>query len=156
MRDSGQREEWLKFFLRGVAEVAEEATATARKIVQLREQHRKIVQERMGRGTGRALTLMENLYRQPVVSLSQISKVCDLTFQGASDLANHFCSLGILKQSNEQRRYRLFAYARYLTILGEPMRRKQTKDQRRDTAKSSRRTVSAQDSLTTPTASHPR
>jgi Fic family protein len=31
VRDSGQWEEWLTFFLRGVAEVAEEATTTARK-----------------------------------------------------------------------------------------------------------------------------
>jgi Fic family protein len=147
VRDSGQWEEWLTFFLRGVAEVAEEATTTARKIVQLREQHRKIVQERMGRGTSRALNLLESLYRQPVVSLSQISDTCDLTFQGASNLAEHFCSLDILKQSAEQKRHRLFTYTRYLAILGEPMRRKGTKDQRLNMTKSSRRTITSQRSL---------
>jgi Fic family protein len=144
VRDSGQWEEWLTFFLRGVAEVAEEATATARKIVQLREQHRKIVQDRMGRGTSRALSLLESLYRQPVVSLSQISEVCKLTFQGASNLAEHFCSLDILKQSTEQRRHRLFAYARYLAILGEPMRSRGTKGQERKANKSSSHAATSQ------------
>ena len=144
VRDSGQWEEWLTFFLRGVAEVAEEATTSARKIVQLREQHRKIVQDKMGRGTSRALSLLESLYRQPVVSLSQISEVCDLTFQGASNLAEHFCSLDILKQSTEQRRHRLFAYSRYLAILGEPMRSKGTKGQERKAIKSSRHMATSQ------------
>jgi Fic family protein len=125
VRDSGQWEQWLKFFLRGVAEVAEEATATARKIVQLREQHRKSAMN-LGRSTSRALVLLESLYRQPVVSLSQISEVCGITFQGASDLAKHFCSLGILKETTGQRRHRLFAYGRYLAILGERLRMKQT------------------------------
>jgi len=119
VRDSGQWEQWLKFFLRGVAEVAEEATAMARKIVQLREEHRKLIQEKIP-ASSRALTLLENLYRQPVVSLSQIGIICKVTFQAASNLANHFSSLGILKETTGQKRHRLFAYARYLTILGEP------------------------------------
>ncbi|HME10449.1 MAG TPA: Fic family protein [Bryobacteraceae bacterium] len=123
VRDSGQWEQWLKFFLRGVAEVAEEATATARKIVQLREQHRRLAMD-LGRSTSRALVLLESLYRQPVVSLTQISEVCDITFQGASDLAKHFCSLGILKETTGQRRHRLFAYGRYLALLGERLRKK--------------------------------
>jgi Fic family protein len=126
VRDSGQWEEWLKFFLRGVAEVAEEATATARRIVQLREQHRKLVAETTGRSTGRALLLLESLYRQPVVSLSQISKICGVTFQGASNLARHFSSIAILKETTGQRRHRLFAYAQYLAFLGEPVRKKKT------------------------------
>src|SRR6266568_9580869 len=42
IRDEGDWESWLKFFLRGVFEVAQEATTTARSIVQLRERHRNI------------------------------------------------------------------------------------------------------------------
>jgi len=119
VRDTGQWEHWLKFFLRGVAEVAEEATATARKIVQLREQHRKLVAQSLGRSAGRALILLENLYRQPVVSMSTISEICGITFQGASGIAKQFSSLDILKETTGQKRHRLFAYSRYLALLGE-------------------------------------
>lgn len=122
VRDTGQWEHWLKFFLRGVAEVAEEATMTARRIVQLREQHRKLVAHSLGRSAGRALTLLENLYRQPVVSMSTISEICGITFQGASDIAKQFSSLSILKETTGQKRHRLFAYTRYLALLGEPTR----------------------------------
>jgi Fic family protein len=123
VRDTGEWEHWLKFFLRGVAEVAEEATMTARKIVQLREQHRKLVAQSLGRSAGRALILLESLYRQPVVSMSTISEVCEITFQGASDIAKQFSSLGILKETTGHKRHRLFAYTRYLALLGEPTRR---------------------------------
>ena len=124
VRDMGQWEDWLKFFLRGIAEVAEQATMTARKIVQLREQHRKLVAQSLGRSTGRALALLESLYRRPVVSMSTISQVCGITFQGASDIAKHFSALDILKETTGQKRHRLFAYSRYLALLGEPTRRK--------------------------------
>ena len=42
-RDLGDWESWIKFFLQGVAEVSEEATRTARAIVDLREKHRLLV-----------------------------------------------------------------------------------------------------------------
>jgi hypothetical protein len=67
---------------------------------------------------------LENLYRQPVVSMSNISQTCNLTFQGASDMAKQFSSLGILKEITGRKRHRLFAYARYLSLLGEPVRQK--------------------------------
>jgi Fic family protein len=124
IRDSGQWEPWLRFFLRGIAEVAEEATATALKIVRLREDHRRLVGDNLGRSAGRAMTLLETLYRQPVVSVSMVSDISKLTFQGASDIAKQFCRLGILEESTGNKRYRLFAYKRYLALLGEPRRRK--------------------------------
>jgi Fic family protein len=145
VRDAGQWEQWLKFFLKGVAEVAEEATATARKIVQLRESHRKVVADNLGRSTGRALTLLESLYRQPVVSMSNISEICSLTFQGASDMAKQFASLGILKEITGQKRHRLFAYARYLSLVGEPVSQKagKRKAQRRLSSSRPERTLVA-------------
>jgi Fic family protein len=159
VRDSGQWEQWLKFFLKGVAEVAEEATAAARKIVQLREQHRKLVADTMGRSTARALVLLESLYRKPVVSLSQISEVCGITFQGASDLAKHFTELGILKETTGQRRHRFFAYARYLAFLGEPVRRKKKPERSqkppRQAAEKSQHTMAGGSSITSATREAP-
>ncbi len=41
IRESGDWEGWLKFFLKGVDEVSQEAAATAKQIVRLREEHRE-------------------------------------------------------------------------------------------------------------------
>lgn len=61
VRDRGEWEEWLKFFLEGIREVSDEATETARKIVALREDHRKLVTETFGRAAGSGLKLLEDL-----------------------------------------------------------------------------------------------
>ncbi|MGH7863193.1 MAG: Fic family protein, partial [Candidatus Dormibacteraceae bacterium] len=43
IRTQGDWEAWLRFFLRGVGEVATQATETARKILRLREEHRRLI-----------------------------------------------------------------------------------------------------------------
>lgn len=45
VRQDGNWEGWLRFFLRGVAETAEEATATTEAIVHLQEEHRVLLQD---------------------------------------------------------------------------------------------------------------
>ncbi len=47
IRDTGDWESWLEFFLQGVAEVSDQATETARQILQLREQHRLAITEHL-------------------------------------------------------------------------------------------------------------
>src|SRR5947209_14154894 len=68
IRDDGDWESWLKFFLRGVSEVAQEATTTARNIVQLREKHRNIVTTHFSR-LGGAHQLLEYLYERPIITV---------------------------------------------------------------------------------------
>jgi Fic family protein len=46
IRNDGDWEGWLKFFVRGVFEVSQEATETARGIVRLRENHRRLLSEK--------------------------------------------------------------------------------------------------------------
>ena len=48
VRDNGAWEEWLAFFLRGVAKVSIEATETARRILKLREEFRATISDRFG------------------------------------------------------------------------------------------------------------
>src|SRR5208337_73349 len=43
IRNDGDWEGWLKFFVRGVYEVSQEATETARQILGLREEHRRLL-----------------------------------------------------------------------------------------------------------------
>lgn len=49
VRDTGDWESWLAFFLRGVAEVSGEATQTAAAILRMREEFRVTITERLGR-----------------------------------------------------------------------------------------------------------
>jgi Fic family protein len=46
IREEGDWEGWLRFFLRGVAETADKATTTARAILDLRQYQRTLIQEK--------------------------------------------------------------------------------------------------------------
>ncbi|MEM7714370.1 MAG: Fic family protein [Cyanobacteria bacterium P01_A01_bin.68] len=117
VRDMGNWESWLKFFLKGVYEVAQEASATARQIVNMKEEHRQIVLNNMGRRSGNALTLLENLYFQPFITIEFVEKLIQLSYPNANTLVKDLCNLGLLKEITGQKRNRAFAYDPYLTVF---------------------------------------
>jgi Fic family protein len=64
VRDDGNWEGWLKFFLRGVEETAKEATRTAKAMLHLRETHRALVdQHSLGQNS---LRLLDLLFERPL------------------------------------------------------------------------------------------
>jgi cell filamentation protein, protein adenylyltransferase len=119
IRDEGDWEGWLTFFLRGVAAVAQEATDTARRIVALREQHRELLTARLGRGAGKGLQLLEGLYHRPIVSVPVASELTGLTFANANTLVKQFTELRLLGEITGRKRGRRFAYHPYLDLLAE-------------------------------------
>lgn len=117
IRDNGDWEDWLSFFLDGVAQVAEEATARALDIVQLRERDRGKVTESLGRRAGRGLALLDGLFKLPVVKLSGVEKTLDVTAPTASALVKGMVDLGILQEITGKQRNRVFVYRAYLDLF---------------------------------------
>lgn len=117
IRDQGDWEGWLKFFLRGVAEVAEEATETARRIVNLREEHRQLLTAQFGRGAAKALALLEKLYFRPIISVQWVADATGLSIARANSLVNQLCEVGIIREITGYRRNRRFAYGPYLALF---------------------------------------
>ncbi|HEY9628076.1 MAG TPA: Fic family protein [Coleofasciculaceae cyanobacterium] len=117
IRDSGNWEGWLKFFLRGVYEVAQEATATARKIVSLKEEHRQLLLEKMGQRSGKAIALLESLYFKPIFKVEHAQEITGLSYPNANTLIKDLCDIGILQEITGQKRNRAFAYDPYLQVF---------------------------------------
>ncbi|MBW4687889.1 MAG: Fic family protein [Komarekiella atlantica HA4396-MV6] len=117
VRDTGNWEGWLKFFLRGVYEVAQEASMTARKIVNMKEEHRQLVLNRMGRRSGNVLTLLESLYFRPIVTVELVQNIIQLSYPNANTLVKDLCDLGLLEEITGQKRNRAFAYQPYLKVF---------------------------------------
>ena len=117
VRDSGQWEGWLKFFLRGVYEVAQEASTTARRLVNLKEEHQQVLLDRMGRRAGNAITLLEKLYFRPIITVEQVQEIIQLSYPNANTLVKDICELGILQEITGQKRNRAFAYQPFLEIF---------------------------------------
>ena len=117
VRDSGHWERWLKFFLRGVLEVAEEATSTAQTIVSMREEQRRLVGQHFGRGAQKALLLLEGLYFRPHISVASAASIAGLTFPNANTLVAQFVELGLLVEVTGRRRDRRFLFGPYVDVL---------------------------------------
>jgi Fic family protein len=117
VRDRGDWEGWLKFFLRGVHEVAEEGTDTARKILRLREDHRKLIQERMLGSAGKALSVLESLYGGPIISVQHAASVAGVTFPSANSILLNLADLGLLEETTGRKRNRRFSYIPYLALF---------------------------------------
>jgi len=119
IRDDGDWESWLKFFLQGVSEVAQEATTTANNIVQLREKHRNIIASNFPRSAGPAYQLVEYLYKRPVITANGVTKVTGLSYQNANKLVVKFQELGFLRQMDTYQRNRRFVYSEYLAMFAD-------------------------------------
>jgi Fic family protein len=119
VRESGNWEGWLKFFLRGVYEVAQEAALTARKIVNMKEEHRQLVLNNMGRRSGSAIALLESLYFKPIFNVEHAEAVTNLSYPNANSLIKDLCNVGILREITGQKRNRAFSYAPYLDVFGD-------------------------------------
>ncbi len=117
VRDSGNWEGWLKFFLRGVYEVAQEAAATARKIVNLKEEHRQLVLNTMGRRSGNAIALLESLYFRPIFTVEHAEAITNLSYPNANTLIKDLSDIGLLQEITGQKRNRAFSYAPYLAVF---------------------------------------
>jgi Fic family protein len=117
VRDRGAWEPWLKFFLRGVGEVASEATRTARRLTELREHHRATVATELGRRASNGLRLLESLYWGPYLTVSDAARATGLSYQKANSLVTAFEQLGMLVEVTGQRRNRRYRYEPYLALF---------------------------------------
>jgi Fic family protein len=117
VRLRGDWEGWLRFFLAGVAETAEEAAETAERIFEMREQHRSLVMNDLGRN---GLRLLAAVFQRPVVNVKYVADQLDVTFPTANRLVGAFEDLGLLREVTGQRRSRLFRYEPYLKLFDDP------------------------------------
>jgi Fic family protein len=118
IRDEGDWESWLKFFLRGVYEVAQEATTTAMNIVQLREKHRNIIATTYSsRSAGPAYQLLEYLYEKPIITVNNVTMVTGLSYKNANRLVTNFQEHGLLRQMDTFQRNRRFVYSDYIALF---------------------------------------
>lgn len=116
VRDQGDWEGWLSFFLGGVRDVSREAADTARSVQQLRERHRDLVGREVT-GTATGLLLLDNLFMQPMLNVNRAADVIGRTYPVANELVATFQRLGLLEEVTGRKRNRVYAYSPYLELF---------------------------------------
>src|SRR5258708_33061146 len=118
VRTEGAWEDWLAFFLDGVAGAAQEGADTAERTLSLFAKDREKIQK-LGRGAPSALRVQELMQRKPFVRIRQAGKDLKVTVPTVTSALNHLVQLGIVKEVSRKRRDRLFSYSRYVGMVSE-------------------------------------
>ena len=118
VRDKGDYEQWIAFFLKGVVETADSAVETARKILELQTKHREMLWKKK-LSSPLAVGILERLFEKPYVSVNDVAKEFSISFQAASNLVSQLEGAGILHEITGKKRDKRFIYAEYITILSE-------------------------------------
>lgn len=115
VRESNNIEQWIKFFLTGIAETSQQGKETFEKIISLRQEcETKIISLSKPKN---GLKLLELLYSYPIVSINQVAEYLNLTFPTAKKLVSGFEDADILKEITGSRRNRRFIFFDYMDIF---------------------------------------
>ena len=118
VRENGDWEAWVRFFLDGVKHTADAAVSTARRLVALFNDDQRRIQE-IGRAAGSALRVHQVLKERPITSIPQVCDRTGLSFPAASSAMDRLSGLGLAREITGRSRNRLYVYDSYLAILNE-------------------------------------
>jgi Fic family protein len=118
VRNEGDWERWLQFFMVGVKETSEQAVETAKRLVSLFDKDRQKIQS-IGKLAGSALRVHHAMQQKPILSIAKVSDMTGLTVPTVTSCLLALNKLGIARELTGQRRRRLFGYDEYIKILNE-------------------------------------
>lgn len=116
IRNGGDWEGWIKFFLRGVCEVSISATNVARQIMEMREQHRQLISVEVS-SSANAHKLLDHMFERPTFSINQAKEVMGCAFATASSVVEKLEELKLLHEITGQERNRLYQYQPYVSVF---------------------------------------
>lgn len=109
--------QWLKYFLVGIAETAEDATKTLSDILELKTKLEISITTTFGKRSNNALLLLQFLFKKPIVHVNQVKEITKCSYKSANDLVADFVNAGILKEMTGQNRNRIFVFDQYLKMF---------------------------------------
>lgn len=119
VRKKGEWEEWIKFFLKGVAEVSDEAISAAKKIIELKENCSNRLYDADGSNSNYQ-RLLVSLFEKPFVRRSDIIEMLNISNPTAGAIIDVFCKMGILIDLDpEKSRNKMYAFKSYIDILNK-------------------------------------
>lgn len=116
VRETGDWEEWLKFFLKGVIETANQAVEIIQIVSKLFTEDRKKI-ENSGKASATALLVHHHLQKSPIIDGKKASKNCKISLPTANKALNHLTDLGIIREVTGKARNKVYIYQSYLDVL---------------------------------------
>lgn len=117
VRSNNDLGQWLRFFLTGVIQTAENSVLTLKKIVDLKASIEKEKLLSLGKRTKIGHELFDQLFTKPRVTIKDVQDMTGLSTKAANDLVQAFVDQGILLETTGYQRNRVFDFAEYLKMF---------------------------------------
>jgi len=118
VRERGDWEAWLEFFLTGVEETSNQAADTARSILGLFDADRQRIRD-LGRAASSALRVHQLLERRPLVTIPSAATELGLSQPTVAKAVAHLVETAVVREVTGRLRGRIFVYDRYLAMLNQ-------------------------------------
>jgi len=118
VRQEGDWESWIDFFLTGVIDTANNAVETAQHLLILfKEDTQKI--KSIGRKADTALRIFNIFCERSILNVAELCKKTGLSFPSVGKGINTLLQLGIIGEITGKKRNRIYVYKEYLDILNK-------------------------------------
>lgn len=118
VRETGNWEDWIAFFLKGVLDTANQATDAAQRIIKLFNSDLAHVNN-SGHSTTATLLIYNYLKLHPLTNTDKIKKATGLSLPTVLRSLSVLNDLNIIKEITGKPRHKVFAYKEYLNILSQ-------------------------------------
>lgn len=118
VRATSNIEQWIRFFLVGIAETAEKSKRTFESIIALRHRLETEILT-LGKRAKTGQQLLKILYSRPIVTAKIVGQQMSITHPAANQLLKDFQKIGILQEITGFKRNRLFAFKEYMDLFGK-------------------------------------
>lgn len=117
VRTKNDMSQWIKYFLEGVSQTAENSTQTLKKIIELKTDLEKNKLLSLGKRTKTANEFLYFLFHSPVITSTALQKEMKITAKTANSLIDAFIGLNILKERTGYSRNRIFVFDKYVELF---------------------------------------
>lgn len=113
VRNKGNYEQWIKFFLQGVITTCEDSIFTIEQIHKIMDEDAAKIQK----DTDTVKAVFAYLKEHPIVNIGGTAKALGVAFNTVSSALKKLSAAGIVQEKTTKSRDRIFEYSRYLDIL---------------------------------------
>jgi Fic family protein len=117
VRTKSDMTHWLKYFLVGLIDTAENAIQTLTHVIELKNRLERELATNFGKRSQKGHLLLQHLFENPVTHVKLVKELTTSSFKAANDLVSAFVVAGILKEMTGKNRNRLFVFNEYIKLF---------------------------------------
>jgi Fic family protein len=117
VRTKNDLAQWIKFFLTGIIQTADNSISTLKSIIELKDSIEKNQIVSLGKRTKQGMEFFHQLFKTPVVNIKDVQNMTKLSPKAANDLVQSFVKQNILTETTGYQRNRVFIFEKYVRMF---------------------------------------